>query len=34
VTPAKGVLAEWLRDNGDVVAAGLPVARINSGGEL
>jgi hypothetical protein len=39
VTAAEGVCTrtdrsgEWLRDNGDIVAAGLPVARINSGGE-
>jgi len=25
------VLAEWLREDGDIVAAGLPVARISDG---
>jgi hypothetical protein len=25
------VLAEWLRHNGDIVAAGLPVVRISNG---
>jgi [acyl-carrier-protein] S-malonyltransferase len=29
VAPAAGVLAEWLRHDGDIVAAGLPVARID-----
>jgi [acyl-carrier-protein] S-malonyltransferase len=33
VSPEVGVLAEWLRDDGDIVAAGLPVARIHSGAE-
>jgi [acyl-carrier-protein] S-malonyltransferase len=33
VSPEAGVLAEWLRDNGDIVPAGLPVARIHSGGD-
>jgi [acyl-carrier-protein] S-malonyltransferase len=33
VAPDAGVLAEWLRDNGDIVAAGLPVARIHSGAD-
>ncbi|MGH8960172.1 MAG: acyltransferase domain-containing protein [Jatrophihabitantaceae bacterium] len=33
VSPEAGVLAEWLRDNGDIVPAGLPVARIHSGAE-
>lgn len=28
-----GVLAEWLRHDGDIVAAGLPVARITNGTE-
>ncbi len=34
VAPQAGVLAEWLRDNGDIVAAGLPVARIHDGAEF
>lgn len=29
-----GVLAEWLRYDGDIVAAGLPVARLSHGSEL
>jgi [acyl-carrier-protein] S-malonyltransferase len=29
-----GVLAEWLRHSGDIVAAGLPVARLSNGPEL
>ena len=33
VSPETGVLAEWLRDNGDIVPAGLPVARIHSGAD-
>jgi [acyl-carrier-protein] S-malonyltransferase len=33
VSPEAGVLVEWLRDSGDIVAAGLPVARIHSGAE-
>jgi [acyl-carrier-protein] S-malonyltransferase len=28
VSPGAGVLAEWLRHDGDIVPAGLPVARI------
>jgi [acyl-carrier-protein] S-malonyltransferase len=28
-----GVLAEWLRHDGDIVAAGLPVARLSNGSE-
>jgi [acyl-carrier-protein] S-malonyltransferase len=28
-----GVLAEWLRDNGDIVGAGLPVARLANGSD-
>lgn len=28
VAPATGVLTEWLRANGDIVGAGLPVARV------
>jgi [acyl-carrier-protein] S-malonyltransferase len=31
VSPQAGVLAEWLRDDGDIVPAGLPVARIHNG---
>ena len=31
VAPQAGVLAEWLRNDGDIVAAGLPVARIHNG---
>lgn len=34
VAPNDGVLAEWLRHNGDIVAAGLPVARLSNGSEL
>ena len=33
VAPAAGVLAEWLRHDGDIVAAGLPVARIHNGAD-
>jgi [acyl-carrier-protein] S-malonyltransferase len=33
VAPDGGVLAEWLRDNGDIVAAGLPIARIHNGAD-
>jgi [acyl-carrier-protein] S-malonyltransferase len=33
IAPQAGVLAEWLRDNGDIVAAGLPVARIHNEAE-
>jgi [acyl-carrier-protein] S-malonyltransferase len=33
VAPQAGVLAEWLRHDGDIVAAGLPVARIHNGSE-
>jgi [acyl-carrier-protein] S-malonyltransferase len=33
VAPQAGVLTEWLRDNGDIVAAGLPIARINDGAD-
>ena len=33
VAPDAGVLAEWLRDDGDIVPAGLPVARIHNGSE-
>jgi [acyl-carrier-protein] S-malonyltransferase len=31
VSPASGVLEEWLRFDGDIVAAGLPVARLSTG---
>jgi [acyl-carrier-protein] S-malonyltransferase len=34
VAPHAGVLAEWLRSDDDIVAAGLPVARISQGSEL
>jgi [acyl-carrier-protein] S-malonyltransferase len=34
VAPQAGVLAEWLRNDGDIVAAGLPVARIHNGSDL
>jgi [acyl-carrier-protein] S-malonyltransferase len=30
IAPAAGVLAEWLREDGDIVPAGLPVARIHN----
>jgi len=30
VAPAAGVLIEWLRSNGDIVGAGLPVARVSA----
>jgi [acyl-carrier-protein] S-malonyltransferase len=30
VAPATGVLTEWLRSNGDIVGAGLPVARVSA----
>jgi len=33
IAPQAGVLTEWLRDNGDIVPAGLPVARINNGAD-
>ncbi len=33
VAAAPGVLAEWLREDGDIVGAGLPVARLASGTE-
>ena len=32
VSPQAGVLAEWLRHDGDIVAAGLPVARLAAAG--
>ena len=31
VAPASGVLSEWLRHDGDIVGAGLPVARMAAG---
>jgi [acyl-carrier-protein] S-malonyltransferase len=31
VAPQAGVLDEWLRQDGDIVAAGLPLARLSSG---
>ncbi|MGX7680528.1 acyltransferase domain-containing protein [Jatrophihabitans sp. DSM 45814] len=31
VAPASGVLAEWLKYDGDIVGAGLPVARLSTG---
>ena len=34
VAPGAGVLTEWLRHDGDIVAAGLPVARISDGVEV
>jgi [acyl-carrier-protein] S-malonyltransferase len=33
LAPHAGVLIEWLRQDGDIVAAGLPVARIHNGSE-
>ncbi len=33
VTGASGVLAEWVRHDGDIVGAGLPVARVQAGSE-
>jgi [acyl-carrier-protein] S-malonyltransferase len=33
VAPLPGVLAEWLRSDGDIVPAGLPVVRIHNGSE-
>jgi multidrug efflux pump subunit AcrA (membrane-fusion protein) len=29
-----GVLTEWLRNDGDIVGAGLPVARMNNRSEF
>jgi [acyl-carrier-protein] S-malonyltransferase len=31
IAPQAGVLDEWLRQDGDIVAAGLPLARLSSG---
>ena len=33
VAPLTGVLAEWLRSDGDIVPAGLPLVRISNGAE-
>jgi [acyl-carrier-protein] S-malonyltransferase len=33
LAPHAGVLTEWLRDDGDIVPAGLPVARIHDGSD-
>ncbi|HEY8302547.1 MAG TPA: ACP S-malonyltransferase [Jatrophihabitans sp.] len=33
VAPMAGVLTEWLRHDGDIVPAGLPVARIHNGAD-
>jgi [acyl-carrier-protein] S-malonyltransferase len=33
VASQAGVLTEWLRNDGDIVPAGLPVARISDGAE-
>jgi [acyl-carrier-protein] S-malonyltransferase len=33
VAAQAGVLAEWLRNDGDIVAAGLPVARLADGSD-
>jgi [acyl-carrier-protein] S-malonyltransferase len=33
VAPVSGVLAEWFRNDGDIVGAGLPVARLSTGNE-
>jgi [acyl-carrier-protein] S-malonyltransferase len=33
VAPASGVLAEWLKWDGDIVGAGLPVARLSTASE-
>jgi [acyl-carrier-protein] S-malonyltransferase len=34
VAPSAGLLVEWLRSDGDIVAAGLPLVRIHNGSEL
>jgi [acyl-carrier-protein] S-malonyltransferase len=31
VAPASGILAEWLKHDGDIVGAGMPVARLSTG---
>ncbi len=33
IAPDAGVLVEWLRSDGDIVAAGLPLVRIHSGSD-
>jgi [acyl-carrier-protein] S-malonyltransferase len=33
VSPQAGVLTEWLRSDGDIVAAGLPLVRISNGAD-
>jgi [acyl-carrier-protein] S-malonyltransferase len=33
VAPSAGILTEWLRHDGDIVAAGLPVVRLHDGSE-
>ncbi len=33
VAPRAGILTEWLRSDGDIVAAGLPVVRLHDGSE-
>ena len=33
VAPDTGIVTEWLRDDGDIVAAGLPVVRLHDGSE-
>ena len=33
ISTEAGVLTEWLRNDGDIVGAGLPVARLASGTE-
>ena len=33
VAPVSGILVEWLRNDGDIVGAGLPVARLSTGSE-
>lgn len=34
VAPSSGLLVEWLRSDGDIVAAGLPLVRLHNGSEL
>jgi [acyl-carrier-protein] S-malonyltransferase len=33
ITKAGGTLVEWLRQDGDIVGAGLPIARLHAGSE-
>ena len=33
VAPISGILAEWLRNDGDAIGAGLPIARLSYGNE-